>query len=96
MYEFISPFELKTISQTRTFLISSGTNEQILFEMISGSIGITVLGKYIDVPLLKASLSNSVLGKTTDETSAMATLSVYEDFFTLYLLTKNCTDRLKL
>ena len=68
--------EEKIISQIKTFLISLGTNEQILFEMISGSIGITVLGKYIDVPLLKASVSNSVLGKTTDATSAIATLRV--------------------
>ena len=43
----------------------------------------TVFGKYIDVPLLKASVSNSVLGKTTDATSAIATLRMYEDLFAL-------------
>ena len=39
------------MSQTTTFLFSFGTNEHRSFEIFSGSMGITLDGKYIEVPL---------------------------------------------
>ena len=79
LYDWSSPELEKTISQTKTFLISSGTSEQRLFEIFSGSIGITFDGKYIDVPLSIASRSNAVPGLTSSATSAIATLNVKDD-----------------
>jgi hypothetical protein len=72
---------LKLISHTKTFLFSFGTSEQILFEIFSGNIGTTVFGKYIDVPLLKASLSISEFLLTTSATSAIATQRLKPSIF---------------
>jgi hypothetical protein len=44
-----------------------------LFDIFSGSIGTTFFGKYIDVPLLKASKSIFESSATISATSAIAT-----------------------
>ena len=58
-------------------------NLQLLKSKIEKLTWVDSVITIIDVPLLKASLSNSVLGKTTDATSAIATLRMYEDLFAL-------------
>ena len=48
-------------------------NEQRLLLKFSGSIGITLSGKYVEFPLFKASLSIIEFGLTKNDTSAIPT-----------------------
>ena len=56
--DFISPSLSRLISQVKTNLSSLGLNEQTLFYISSGSIGMTFFSKYTEVALEKASLSS--------------------------------------
>ena len=61
---FTSPSSLTLIMQDRVSLSSPGTSEQIPFESRSGSIGITLSGRYTLVPRARASVSSGVCGRT--------------------------------
>jgi hypothetical protein len=54
-----------------------GFKEHKSFESFSGSIGITLSGKYVEFHLFKASLSRLECSFTYSETSAIETINLY-------------------
>ena len=73
------PLNEIVISHTTVFLSLFGTSEHKSLEIFSGNIGITLDGKYMEVPLCIASLSKALFVLTSPATSAIATLKIYED-----------------
>ena len=67
------PLQSNFILTTIAFLGERSFSEQSLLLKSSGSIGITLSGKYVEFPLFKASSSIIDFGLTKNDTSAMAT-----------------------